>query len=75
MKAHTLIIAVKAPNKLSPKKVAHLVDRLIAIGLDAAWDAYEIDTRLRPSLYDAECGEALKLAIGKCDPTLFKTKG
>jgi len=75
VKTHTLVISIKAPNKLFTKKVAHLVDRLIAIGLDAAWDAYEIDSKLWPSRYRAECGEALKLAIGKCDPTLFKTKG
>lgn len=67
MKIHTLVISIKAPNRLSPRKVAHLVDRLIAIGLDDARDSSELENDAK----DDECDEALSLEIGKCDPTIY----
>lgn len=69
MKVHVLVIPVKAPNKLSAKKVAHLVDRLIAIGLEDAEDSEELGDEK-----DSECDDALSLEIGQCDPTVFPAK-
>jgi len=69
MKIHTLVIPVKAPNKLSAKKVAHLVDRLIAIGLDDADESEKLGDEK-----DSECDDALSLEVGKCDPTVFPTR-
>jgi hypothetical protein len=69
MKIHTLVIPVKAPNKLSAKKVAHLVDRLIAIGLDDADESSKLG-----DAKDSGCDEALSLEIGQCDPTVFPAK-
>jgi hypothetical protein len=38
------------------------VDRLIAIGLDEAWES----DRLEDDAKDHECSQALKLEIGQC---------
>jgi len=61
MKMHVLVISVKAPKSLSVKKVSHLIDRLIAIGLDDADESYKLG-----DAKDSECSQALKLEIGKC---------